>query len=666
MAKITQVTLTLPDGSTREYEQGTTGFDVAKSIGEGLAKAAVAFEIDGEIVDLFSTINRDAKISVITPNSDHGREVLRHSAAHVMAQAVFALFPGAKYAIGPAIADGFYYDFELPGDQRFTDEDLPRIEKKMKEIVKANQKFVRGECTIDEGIKKFSDQPFKLEIIEKVRAGAVIEEDSVDFAGGDAISYYENIDKDGNEKYVDMCTGPHVPSTGYLKAFKIMRLAGAYWRGDEKRPMLQRVYGTAWESKEALEQHLYMLEEAEKRDHRKIGHELDLFSSPSEIGMGLYLWHPRGAIIRKELEDFSREEHVKAGYEFAFTPHISKSELFEKSGHLGFYRESMYPGLEAEGISYHLKPMNCPMHNLIFEARTRSYRDLPIRIFELGTVYRWEKSGAMHGTARARGFTQDDSHIYCTKDQVVPVLNELLDFVLYMLRILGFENFEADLSTKPEKAIGDDADWDLATDALREALDASGLSYKVAEGEGAFYGPKIDIHLSDAIGRRWQVSTLQVDFNQPERFELEYIDTNNEKVRPMMIHRALFGSVERMFAMVTEHFAGSYPVWLCPVQVLVLPVADRHDDYGYEIAQTMKEAGIRADVSAASIDSLGSRIRRAKTEKVPYILVVGDDDVANRTVGVNKRGADDPERGVAVQGFIDNVVEKITTKSLDV
>lgn len=660
------INVTLPDESTRNVPGGTTGRQVAESIGSGLAKAAIALELNGEVVDLNTEINQDAKVSIITPNTEAGREILRHSSAHIMAQAVFDLFPGAKYAIGPAIADGFYYDFELPNDQRFTEEDLPRIEKKMKEIIKANQPFVRGDCSIEQGFDKFSDQPFKLEIIDKVKAGASNEEDSVDFAGGDAISYYENVGSNGDVKYVDMCTGPHVPSTGYIKAFKLLRLAGAYWRGDEKRPMLQRIYGTAWENKEALEQHLYMLEEAEKRDHRKIGHDLDLFSSPSEIGMGLYLWHPKGSIIRKALEDFSREEHVKAGYEFAFTPHISKSELFEKSGHLGFYRENMYPGLESEGVSYHLKPMNCPMHNLIFDSRTRSYRDLPIRIFELGTVYRFEKSGVMHGTARARGFTQDDSHIYCTKDQVVPILNELLEFVLYMLRTLGFSEFEADLSTRPEKAIGEDSDWELATDALREALEASSLPFVVAEGEGAFYGPKIDIHLKDAIGRRWQVSTLQVDFNQPERFELEYIDSNNEKVRPIMIHRALFGSVERMFAMVTEHFAGAYPIWLCPVQVLVLPVADRHDDYAYETVKAMKDLGIRAEVSAASIDSLGSRIRRGKTEKVPYILVVGDDDVTAQTVGVNKRGQDKAERDVKLISFIDQVAEKIAAKSLEV
>ena len=494
---MTNLKLTLPDGSIREASSGTTGFDFAKSIGSGLAKSAIAIKIDNKIVDINEVLEKDANIAIITPNTDDGREILRHSSAHIMAQAVFDLFPGAKYAIGPAITEGFYYDFELPNDQRFSDDDLVRIEKRMSEIIKEDQKFVRGETSIDEGRNKFADQPFKIEIIDKVSAASEsIEEDSVDFAGGDQISYYENIDKDGNVKYVDMCTGPHVPSTRYIKAFKLMRLAGAYWRGDEKRPMLQRIYGTTWENKEALEAYLHMLEEAEKRDHRKIGAEQDLFSSPSEIGMGLFLWHPKGAIIRKELEDFSREEHVKAGYEFAYTPHISKSELFEKSGHLGFYRESMYPGLESEGTSYHLKPMNCPMHNLIFESKLRSYRELPIRIFELGTVYRFEKSGQMHGTARARGFTQDDSHIYCTQEQVVPILNELLDFVLYMLRILGFEKFEADLSTKPEKAIGVQSQWDLAEGALKDALDKSGLPYKVAEGEGAFYGPKIDIHLT--------------------------------------------------------------------------------------------------------------------------------------------------------------------------
>lgn len=664
---MTNIKLTLPDDSIREVESGTTGFEFAKSIGEGLAKAAIAVKIDDKVLDLNAPINNDANISIITPASAEGREILRHSSAHIMAQAVFDLFPGAKYAIGPAISDGFYYDFELPGDQRFTDEDLVRIEKRMQEIIKADQKFIRKEFSIEEGRKKFADQPFKVEIIDKVSAIAeTIDEDAIDYAGGDVISAYENIDKDGNETYVDMCTGPHVPSTRYIKAFKLMRLAGAYWRGDDKRPMLQRIYGTTWEDKAALENYLHMLEEAEKRDHRRIGAEMDLFSSPSEIGMGLYLWHPRGAIIRKALEDFSREEHEKAGYEFAFTPHISKSELFEKSGHLGFYRESMYPGLESEGISYHLKPMNCPMHNLIFDSTMKSYRDLPIRIFELGTVYRFEKSGQMHGTARARGFTQDDSHIYCTKEQVVPILGELLDFVLYMLRQLGFEHFEADLSTKPAKAIGEQADWDMAEAALKKALDDSGLPYKIAEGEGAFYGPKIDIHLEDAIGRRWQVSTLQVDFNQPARFELKYIDSNNEKVQPMMIHRALFGSVERMFAMVTEHYAGAFPVWLAPEQVVIAPVADRHEDYAYEVAKKLKDAGVRAKVLSAESETLGSRIRKAKTDKVPYILVVGDEDVKNNTVGINKRGQDEAERDVAINKFIELVKEKIDTKSTEV
>ncbi|MBP9115111.1 MAG: threonine--tRNA ligase [Acidimicrobiia bacterium] len=661
------IKLKLPDGSIRESESGITGYGFAKSISNSLAKAAIAIKVDNNIVDLNEAIENDGDISIITPNSDDGREILRHSSAHIMAQAVFDLFPGAKYAIGPAIAEGFYYDFELPNDQRFSDDDLVRIEKRMSEIIKDDQKFVRGETSIEEGRNKFKDQPFKIEIIDKVSAASEsIEEDSVDFAGGDQISFYENVDKDGNVKYVDMCTGPHVPSTRYIKAFKLMRLAGAYWRGDEKRPMLQRIYGTTWEDKQALEAYLIMLEEAEKRDHRKIGAEQDLFSSPSEIGMGLFLWHPKGAIIRKELEDFSRAEHVKAGYEFAYTPHISKSELFEKSGHLGFYRESMYPGLESEGTSYHLKPMNCPMHNLIFESKLRSYRELPIRIFELGTVYRFEKSGQMHGTARARGFTQDDSHIYCTQEQVVPILNELLDFVLYMLRILGFEKFEADLSTKPEKAIGGQADWDMAEQALKNSLDKSGLTYKIAEGEGAFYGPKIDIHLTDAIGRRWQVSTLQVDFNQPERFELEYVDSNNEKVRPIMIHRALFGSVERMFAMVTEHYAGAFPVWLAPEQVIVAPVADRHEDYAHEVINSLKSQGVRAYIASAESETLGSRIRKAKTDKVPYILVVGDEDINNNTVGVNKRGHDKPERDVELEAFTKGIVENIDSKSIEV
>jgi threonyl-tRNA synthetase len=637
---------------------GSTAGDLAAAIGPKLAKAAVAAAIDGAPVDLSQPLADGERVAIVTADSDAGRRVLRHSTAHVLAQAVTSLWPGAKYAIGPAIENGFYYDFDLPGGARFTEDDLRRIETRMREIVAEDQPFVREEHTVEEGRQLFADQPYKLEIIDRIAAGATDEDEEAEGATGAGISAYRNSDR-----FVDMCTGPHVPATGRLGHFALQRVAGAYWRGDERREQLQRIYGTAWESDKALKAHLAMLEEGEKRDHRRLGAELDLFSIPSELGGGLVLWHPKGARIRRIIEDFSRAEHDEAGYELAFTPHIAKSVLWEISGHLDWYADGMYPPMEMEGATYYPKPMNCPFHILIYKSRQRSYRDLPLRIFELGTVYRYERSGVMHGLFRVRGFTQDDSHIFCTRDQAGEELVSLLGFVVRMLRTFGFADFDASLSTRPPgKSIGTDEDWEEATAKLREALDVTGLEYGMDEGGGAFYGPKIDVHVRDAIGRKWQLSTLQVDFQEPQRFEMEYVGADNGRHRPIMIHRALFGSIERFFGILVEHYAGAFPAWLAPVQARVLPVRDDHADYADEVAARLTAAGFRVDVVAAD-EPLGGRIRKAKLEKLPYVLVVGDDDVAHGTVGVNSRGSDRPQRDVAVEDFIERLRGEVETRA---
>jgi threonyl-tRNA synthetase len=566
--------------------------------------------------------------------------VLRHSAAHIMAQAVLDLFPGSTFAIGPAIEDGFYYDFDIEGS--FTPEDLERVEARMAEIVAADQPFERDEISKNEALSLFADHVYKTEIIQSV--------DESEGAGGDEVSVYRNLE------FVDLCRGPHLPSTGRLPAFKLMRSAGAYWRGDETKPQLQRIYGTAWESRKALDAYLNRLEEARKRDHRKLGTELDLFSFPSELGSGLAIWHPRGALVRTVMEDYSRRTHLGHGYDIVSTPHIARSHLWETSGHLSFYAEGMYPAMELdEGDEYRLKPMNCPFHILIYRSRSRSYRELPMRLFELGTVYRYERSGVIHGLLRARGFTQDDSHIFCTENQIGDELKTLLDFVLMVLRDFGFEEFEADLSTKPDKYVGQDDLWDKATDALRSAVETAGLSYEVAEGEGAFYGPKIDIHVRDAIGRRWQVSTLQVDFAQPENFSLEFASAENHRERPVMIHRALMGSIERFFGVLIEHYGGALPGWLSPVQATVVPVADRHIDYAEEVANGLRAHGLRIEVDDHD-DTVGEKIRKAITMKHPAVLVVGDDDVEAGTAGFRLRGVDE-RRGMALADIADELGE---------
>jgi threonyl-tRNA synthetase len=657
MSPADAVHVKLPDGSQREYPRGVTAAEIARSVGKRLAKDALAAKVDGEWVDLDHPIEHDAAVTIVTPDTPDGREVLRHSTAHVMAQAVTDLFPGARYAIGPAIADGFYYDFELPDGRHFTEDDLARIEARMREIVGADQPFEREEVDRDEGLRLFADQPYKVEIIERVDP-----EDASEVGAGPVISVYRNPRGDG--AFVDLCRGPHVPSTSRLGAFKLTHVAGAYWRGDEHRPMLQRIYGTAWESQAALDAYLHQLEEAERRDHRKLGAELDLFSFPQEIGSGLAVFHPKGGTVRRLMEDYSRARHEEAGYEFVFSPHISKEELFQESGHLQWFADGMFPPMELDGgTNYYLKPMNCPFHILIYRNRTRSYRDLPLRLFEFGSVYRYERSGVVHGLTRVRGMTQDDSHIFCSKEQAVSELESILRFVLDVLRDFGLEDFEFELSTKPEgKAMGEEKEWTEATDVLRAVADKMGLDYVLDEGGGAFYGPKISVQVRDAIGRSWQISTIQLDFQSPQRFELSYVGADNERHHPIMIHRALFGSVERFFAILVEHYAGALPAWLAPVQVAVLPVADRHDAYAFRLVDRLRAEGFRSELVDASTDSLGSRIRRAKLEKVPFVLVVGDEDADAGTVGVNRRGSDRPERGVRVDDFVDRLAADVAER----
>ncbi len=657
MFAMADISVHLPDGSSRSLPAGSTSADLAASIGRRLAKDALAAVVDGEEWDLDRPLPDGAGVAIVTPATEEGRHILRHSTSHVLAQAVTQLFPGAKFSIGPAIDDGFYYDFDLPGGATFSDDDLAAIEERMRAIVAADQPFVRSELAADDALELFADQPYKQEIIERVTAGAAHGSDAAldlgEVGAEGTVSVYRN-----TPEFVDMCRGPHVPSTGRLGAFKLMKVAGAYWRGNEKGPMLQRIYGTAWESKQALDVHLHRLAEAEKRDHRRLATELDLLSFPHELGGGLAVWHPKGAIVRKLMEDYSRARHDAGGYEFVYTPHLANAQLFETSGHLAWYKDGMYPPMEMDNGTYYPKPMNCPMHCLIFRSRQRSYRELPLRLFELGTVYRYERAGTLHGLLRTRGFTQDDAHIFCTEEQLADEIASLLDFVISVLRAFGFEDFKFYLSTKdPEKSVGSDEIWEKATDALREALDRHGLEYAVKEGDAAFYGPKIDIDVTDAIGRAWQLSTIQCDFNHPERFQLEYVGADNNRHRPIMLHRALLGSVERFFGVLVEHYAGAFPAWLAPVQARVLPVSTAHEKYATEVVDLLRAEGFRVDSIDAN-DQLGKRIRAAKLEKLPYVLVVGDDDVAHRTLGVNPRGGE-VQRDVALDEFVERLRDDV-------
>ena len=661
-----EITITLPDGSSRSVPAGTTALGLAQGIGSRLAKAAVIADVNGEERDLGAALADGDRVAIVTADSERGLYTIRHSTAHVLAQAVLDLFPDATFGIGPPVEDGFYYDFELPGGGTFTPEDLDRIDARMREIIDEQQAFVREELPADDARKIFDGHRFKLEIIENASTDPM----SATSAAGN-VRTYENPPakpKDhppfaGRPGFIDLCRGPHVEHTGrHLGHFKLLRVAGAYWRGDERNPQLQRIYGTAWDSRKALADHLHHLEEAAKRDHRKLGAELDLFHFPPEVGSGLPLYHPKGGLIRKLMEDYSRAEHEKAGYEFVFTPHLAKEDLYKISGHLEWYADAMYPPMELdEGVRYYPKPMNCPMHTLIYRSRQRSYRELPLRMFEFGMVYRYEKSGVVHGLLRARGFTQDDSHIFCTPEQMPGELVSLLQFVLRLLGDYGFDQFEAELSTRPDNFVGEPEDWDVAEAALRDAVEEVGIPYVVAEGEGAFYAPKIDVHVRDAIGRRWQLSTIQVDFQFPPRFDLEYVGADNQRHRPQMIHRALFGSFDRFFGVLLEHTAGALPVWLAPVQVQVLPVRSDHAGYGDDLVDRLRSEGIRSEAVEAD-EPLGARIRKAKLEKVPHVVVVGDDDVGAGTVGDNPRGGD-VERGVPVDAFVARVLGEIAAHS---
>jgi threonyl-tRNA synthetase len=596
-------------------------------------KTIVVARVNGELRDLWTELVDGDVVEGVSISSPDGLNVLRHSTAHVMAQAVQQVFAQTRLGIGPPIRDGFYYDFEP--ERPFTPEDLEKIESAMRKIVKDGQRFKRRVTTEADALKELSHEPYKCELIG-LKSGAT-DETNVE-VGGTELTIYDNLGRDGEPVWSDLCRGPHLPSTKHIPAFKLMRAAGAYWRGSEKNPMLQRIYGTAWPSQDELNGHLEMLLEAEKRDHRKLGQELDLFSFPEEIGSGLAVFHPKGGIIRRAMEDYSRKRHEEEGYEFVYSPHITKAALFETSGHLEWYAEGMYPPMildeehhadgtiKRAGQQYYMKPMNCPFHNLIYRSRGRSYRELPLRLFEFGTVYRYEKSGVLHGITRARGFTQDDAHIYCTKDQMPGELDSLLTFVLNLLRDYGLEDFYLELSTRnPEKSVGSDEDWGAATEALRKAALAQNLELVNDEGGAAFYGPKISVQAKDAIGRTWQMSTIQVDFQLPQRFELEYAASDGSRARPVMIHRALFGSIERFFGVLTEHYSGAFPPWLAPVQVMAIPVAEPFTDYLLDVVAALKAAGIRAEVDASD-DRMQKKVRNAQMQKIPFMLIAGEDD----------------------------------------
>ena len=610
-------------------------------------KSIVVCKINGVLKDLWSDLLDGDLVEGVAISSPEGLSVLRHSTAHVMAQAVQQLFAETKLGIGPPITDGFYYDFDP--QRPFNPEDLEKIESAMRKIIKDGQRFRRRVTSEDSALKELASEPYKCELIG-IKSGAG-DEASVE-VGGAELTIYDNLGRDGEPVWSDLCRGPHLPSTKHIPAFKLMRSAGAYWRGSEKNPMLQRIYGTAWPSQDELAAYLDLLAEAEKRDHRRLGTELDLFSFPEEIGSGLAVFHPKGGIIRRAMEDYSRKRHEDEGYEFVYSPHLTKAALFEKSGHLQWYSEGMYPPMimdeelhgdgtiKRAGQQYYMKPMNCPFHNLIFQSRGRSYRELPLRLFEFGTVYRYEKSGVIHGLTRARGFTQDDAHIYCTKEQMVDELDSLLTFVLNLLRDYGLTDFYLELSTRnPEKSVGEDSDWSEATEALRKAALAQNLELVLDEGCAAFYGPKISVQVKDAIGRTWQMSTIQVDFQLPQRFELEYSATDGTRQRPVMIHRALFGSIERFFGVLTEHYSGAFPPWLAPVQVTAIPVAEAFAGYLASVVKEFKAAGIRIDLDDSD-DRMQKKIRNAQMQKVPYMLIAGEEDQKAGKVSIRYRSGE--------------------------
>ncbi|MET7962466.1 threonine--tRNA ligase [Micromonospora zamorensis] len=643
---------------------GTTAADAVAAAGlpaNGPKAVVVVRDPQGQLRDLDWSPAEETVVEPVSLDSPDGLNVLRHSTAHVLAQAVQDVFPEAKLGIGPPIENGFYYDFDV--DKPFQPDDLSKVEKRMQEIIKSGQRFRRRRFdSLDEARSELADEPFKLELIEVKGEG--LDTDEVMEVGGGELTIYDNLDaKEDKVCWSDLCRGPHLPTTRLIGAFKLMRSAAAYWRGSEKNPQLQRVYGTAWPTRDELKAYLKLLEEAARRDHRKLGADLDLFSFPDEIGSGLAVFHPKGGIIRREMENYSRQRHEAAGYEFVNSPHISKAQLFQTSGHLPYYADTMFPPMQLEGADYYLKAMNCPMHNLIFRSRGRSYRELPLRMFEFGTVYRYEKSGVVHGLTRVRGLTQDDSHIYCTREQMAGELSALLSFVLDLLRDYGLDDFYLELSTRDDspKFIGAEEDWAEATEALRTAAATSGLDLVPDPGGAAFYGPKISVQARDAIGRTWQMSTIQVDFNQPERFGLEYQAADGTRQRPVMIHRALFGSIERFFGVLTEHYAGAFPAWLAPVQVVGIPIREDHTDYLHGFVAALRAEGIRAQVDAGD-DRMQKKIRTAQQQKIPFMVIAGDDDVAAGTVSFRYRDGSQ-RNGVPVAEAVTHVLDVVSSRT---
>ncbi|MDY0087305.1 MAG: threonine--tRNA ligase [Coriobacteriia bacterium] len=634
-----EIAVKLPDGSEKHLPQGATVLDLAASIGPRLAQAALVGKIGGHEVDLTTVLSNGQTVEIITDRSPEALQLLRHSAAHVMAEAIKSLYPEASFGVGPAIEDGFYYDFQI--DEQLTPEDLDVIEKRMHEIIAEKRTFVRSELSRADALKVFADDPFKQELINELP-----EDETISI-------YREGL-------FTDLCRGPHIPDTGRIGAFKLMKLAGAYWRGDSSRPMLQRIYGTAWFTQKDLDAYLGRLAEAERRDHRKLGKELDLFSLHEEAGAGLPLYHPKGARMLRIIQEWLREELYRRGYDEVITPHIYKADVWKISGHWDNYRESMYFFQIEEGegkvADYGIKPMNCPGHIMIYNNEVRSYRDLPWRMFEFGTVYRHELSGVVHGLMRARGFTQDDAHIFCTAEQVTPEVMKMLDLVDYVNGVFGFE-YTAEVSTRPEKSIeGFDAEWDHATEGLKAALEQRGMAYEINEGDGAFYGPKIDIKLRDAIGRTWQTATIQVDFNNPLRFDMTYRTAENTEARPFMLHRTILGSMERFLGILIEHYAGAFPVWLAPVQAVVIPIADRHLEHAESIRERLEDAGLRVEVYAQN-EPMRVKIAKAQEQKVPYMLVVGDKEVESDAVAVRERTEGDIGQ-MGVEEFAATVVAR--------
>ena len=635
------IEITLPDESVRTYEKAITGEEIAFDIGPKLGKDAVAIEINRKLYDTSYVITENASIKILTKKDIQSLSILRHSSAHLLAQAVLNLYPGTLYGVGPDIEDGFYYDFLFK--ENISDADLPKIEKEMLRLSKANQLFVKSIQKKPDAMDLFKNQQFKMELIDSADESEGVEDSEV--------SLYSN------NEFIDLCRGPHVPNTGFIKHFKLTRLGGAYWRGDENNSQLQRIYGTSWFNKEDLEQYLTRRVEAEKRDHRKLGKQLELFTTADELGPGQFLWKPNGALLRNTIENYSKKAHINNGYDFVNTPHIGRSVLWETSGHLEHYEEGMYPPLQSKDNDdkYYLKPMNCPFHILIYKSELRSYKELPIRLFELGSVYRFEKTGVLHGLLRARGFTQDDAHIFCTFDQINTEVNNLLRFSIALLKSFGFKNIEADLSTKPNKAIGNDEDWNIATRSLEVALEDEGIDFVTAEGEGAFYGPKIDLHVKDAIGRRWQLSTIQIDFAQPDNFDLEYVSTKNSKDRPVMIHRALLGSIERFTGILIEHYAGEFPSWLAPTQLKILTIGDVSD---YVKNITAKLSGVRFEIDDRNI-RLGEKIHDAKKQNIPLTLIIGEKDLSNNTGSLNILNSES-KNNLDIASLVDFIIDDVT------